>query len=453
MNAKDDEKEKRILNEIASHFNQYLKQGKRFNSSSFTQHIDPDLNIKKIDRLLRIHFILTKRSKYDNNVGVIDFVNVLPDRIRRIKTTVKLNTLLLEGEVRGNIEWCKTFQVRNNRDPKNKTLFVCNQIDRDYDIPENLVLKRVLQIVHDIIFKELQIETKKHDWLNEWIDEKELKEVIKSVYLKNIYVKRVNLKDVKINDRMINQAMKSRIPLYREAAELLSRYHKLMNYDLDPAEAKSLLKNTFIQPKDPDKLFELYWIIKIIKQFEPVELKLLEEGENCVATWKHNGYSYEIFHDAIKGTGFNFNKEPKDPSPPLEEDNYFNREYKAIQKYKQLTNTKDYSGTLRPDIILIRKDSTEFIDLVLVGEVKNTPDRDYALKGLKELLTYISLLQDQDDGEYIDKNASVFSPIGRIKGCLFTDDIPGDFINQDKCIYYIKFSDNQQKLIEILKGL
>jgi hypothetical protein len=449
MNAKSEEKERILLNKIASHFNQYLKQGKRFDPRSFTQHIDPNLNINRIDRLLRIHFILTK-TENDTQVGVIDFVNNLPDRIRRIKTTVKLNRILIDGEVRGKIEWCKTFQVRNNQDPKNKSLFVCNQIERDYDIPENLVLKRLLQIIHDIIFNELQIETKKYDWLNEWVDEKGLKEVIKLVYLRNVYVKRVDLKDFKINERVINQSLKSRIPLYREAAVLLSRYYKLMNYDLDDTEAKSLLKNTFIQPKDPNKLFELYWIIEIIQNFKNVQLELLEEGCTCVAHWKHNNSSYEIYHNSVMDAGFNFDTEIKNPTNSLGEGDYFNREYKIIRKYEELT-TKKYLGNLRPDIILKRKNSDGILDLILIGEVKYTKDIYYAHEGLQKLLTYVSLIREKS--EYIDNDASIFSLAGRIRGCLFIDEVPGFSLNEDACIRYIKFDDDQEKLTKILEGL
>jgi hypothetical protein len=446
-----------LLSKIAPFFNQYLKQG-TFDYRSFTQHIDPNLNIKNLDRLLRIHFILTKKkSENEGKIGVIDFVNDLHTRIRRIKTTVKLNTLLLDGEVRGNIEWCKTIQIRNNRDPKNKTLFVCNQIERDYNIPENLVLKRLLQIIHEIIFIELQNEIKdknkdkKYVWLKEWVEENELIEVINSVYLKNVYVKRVDLKDVIITDRMINQAKKSRIPLYREAGELLSRYYKLMNYDLDPTEATSLLKNTFIKPNDENKIFELYWIIQIIRQVEDtnVQLELIKEGNKCVANWKHNGYEYEIYHH----TPDFFKFVPKTlKQPNLEEGSYFSRECKVFEKYKKLTNL-NYFSFLIPDIILTRKIPNKPYDLILVGEVKYTEDESYARQGLKELLTYIALIQEKE-GEYIDNDTNVFSSSGLIRGYLFLADVPNFSINdENKCIRCIKFSDDAQNLKEFIRDL
>ena len=440
-------KERELLEKIAPSFNQFLKQGKKFKLSSFSQEIDPNLNIKDIQRLLRIHFVLTRKSEEDNNLGVIDFVSSLPERLRRIKTTVELKSIFLDGEVKGKIDWYKTVQMRYNRDPKSKTHFICNQTERNYDIPENLVLKRLLQIINGIIVEDLQYAIEnKYDWIHEWIDDKQLKEVLKSVYLRNIYLKRINLEDVVTDERMINRAMKSRTPLYREAAELLSRYNKLMNYEIDSNEAKSLLKNTFIRPGKITTLFELYWVIEMIQQFKDVQLQLLDEGSTCVAKWTHNGYSYEIYHNS--SAGFNFETNINNPPQSLSEGDYFVREFKSIKKFEELAQEK-YFGNLRPDIIVIIKNPVGIIDLIFIGEVKYTINHDYALQGLKELLTYVSLIQEQSG--HIDRDNAVFSSSGRIRGCLFVDDIPNFSIKHDECIRCIKFSDGVNTLIDLLE--
>ena len=446
MNA--NEKEKIILKKIADHFNQYLKQGKKFDYTSFSQDAELNLNIENIQRLLRIHFVLTK-TEDDGRVGIIDFIAALPERLRRFKTTVKLDTTLLDGEVKGNIEWYQTFQRRYQRDPNNKTLFVCNQTERDYDIPENLVLKELLRIIYTIIYEDLQTAIKnEYNWIHDWTDETQLKEILKSVFLKNVYLKRITLEKNPINERMIVRAMKSRLPLYREAAELLSRYNKLSNSELDDREAQSLLKNTFIKPNKIETLFELYWIIEIIHQFKDVHLELLEEGNTCVATWKHNGYNYEIYHNCCPDC-FVLKPNLTDPKN-LTEGDYFIREYKVIKKYEQLTD-KGYFGTLRPDIVLIRRKNLErTIDFVLVGEVKYTTNENYALQGLWELLTYVSLLQEKDN--YVDKDLVVFSSSGRIKGCLFLDDISNFTIKSDDCISCMKFGEPAEKLRDMIPG-
>ncbi len=95
-----------LLEEVADDFNQFLMYG---NLSSFTQKIEPNLNIDNLAKLLRIHYVLTM-SKDGGRVGVIDFVEQLTERLRRIKTTVKKETERFEGEVKGRINWKHTIR-------------------------------------------------------------------------------------------------------------------------------------------------------------------------------------------------------------------------------------------------------------------------------------------------------------------------------------------------------
>ena len=69
----------------------FLKSGDIYNLTSFTQKIDPNLNINDIRKLLRIHFVLTY-SNTETKAVVIDFIDCLSERIRRVKTTMKRET-------------------------------------------------------------------------------------------------------------------------------------------------------------------------------------------------------------------------------------------------------------------------------------------------------------------------------------------------------------------------
>ena len=62
-----------LLNEISDDLNQFLKNG---NFSSFSKKIDPNLNIVDLNKLLRIHFVLTKADKKNNKVGVINLFKI-----------------------------------------------------------------------------------------------------------------------------------------------------------------------------------------------------------------------------------------------------------------------------------------------------------------------------------------------------------------------------------------
>ena len=143
-----------LISDIAPELNTFLRSGNLINLTSFTKKIDPNLNINDLRKLLRIHFVLTSRkgnvenSEENNSVGVIDFIELLSERVRRIKTIMKRETEELIGEVKGRIRWEDILTRRFNCNPKDNTLFVCDRGERDYDISENLVLKRLLQIIH-----------------------------------------------------------------------------------------------------------------------------------------------------------------------------------------------------------------------------------------------------------------------------------------------------------------
>ena len=331
----------RLLEEITDDLNQFLKQG---NLTSFSKKIDPNLNIDRIEKLLRIHFVLTSKDD-SNEFGVIDFIKQLPQRLRRIKTTVKQETEIFDGGVRGRINWNDTIKQRYNQDPNGKTLFVCDKREKNYNIPENIVLKSLLQIVHKIVYYDLRVAFEhEYEWLKGWAKEKELKEVLNQLFFRNVYLKRIDLTNTTVTDRMISSASKSRIPLYREAAFLLSRYRKLMNYELDQREAKELLINTFIKPEKIEVLFELYWAIKIIKQFENAIFQLIEQGSNIVAKWESDGYRYIMYHNS---TGiFGLKEGIEDLNKKLgNKDNYLGRELKVLEKLEQMAQIKS-DGTV-----------------------------------------------------------------------------------------------------------
>lgn len=428
----------RLLDEIADEFNQFLKYG---DLSPFSKEIDPNLNIDNIEKLLRIHFVLTSK-KDSTEIGVIDFIKQLPQRLRRIKTTVKQETEIFDGGVRGRINWNDTIKQRYNQDPNGKTLFVCDKREKNYNIPENIILKSLLQIVHKIVYSDLSVAFKnEYEWLKGWVKEKELKDVLNQLFFRNVYLKRIDLTNTIVTDRMISSASKSRIPLYREAAFLLSRYRKLMNYELDPREAKELLINTFIKPEKIDVLFELYWAIKIIKQFKNAIFQLIEPGSNIVAKWESDGYRYVMYHNS---TGiFGLKESIEDLNKKLgNRDNYLGRELKVLEKIEQMAQIKPDKSLWggRPDIILEKYGKADKIMSVFIGEVKYTDDWNYAIQGLKELLEYMALIKKK--GVYIENYANLFGKLKMVKGGLFLDKIKNLNIKSDEEIQIVMFGED-----------
>ena len=415
-----------LLAEVANDFSQYLMKGEFMDIGSFTEKIEPNLNIDNIEKLLRIHFVLTKKQQHTNReVGVIDFIEELPQRMRRIKTTVKQKTETLNGEVKGRIRWKDTLEARFNRNPKDTTTYVCDLRQRNYAIPENLVLKELLGIIHGIVETDLKgAFDAEYPWLNQWIDKKQLRNALKQLYLRNVYLKRIDLSNNKITDRVIGRAINSRVPLYREAALLLSEYRRLMNFELNPEEARELLTNTFIGPDRTEVLFELYWTLKIIKQYGHVKLQLIEPGKNIVAKWKSDDHEYIIYHDCTGSRDFGFKEVINELEKVLADktDNYFGRELKVFKEFNQMTNGNQTVWGGRPDIVLEKYSLRDNkLESTFLGEVKYTNNREYAEQGLRELLEYIALIRY--NGKYFTAYNNLFGGQDDIRGCLFLDKV------------------------------
>lgn len=449
-----------LLTEIADDFCQFLRQG-QINVQSFANKSQPNLNIDDVRKLLRIHFALTK-SDDPENPGVIDFLEKLPQRIRRIKTTVSHRKNRFDGEIRGRICWKSTIGMRFREYPDDKTTYICKQREKNFDIPENLILKKLLRIIYEIISEDLKVAIEqKYGWVKEWFaDDESLIKILNDVFFRNIYLRRITLVQEEITPRMISNAKKSRKPLYREAAHLLERFYQLMNYDLNEREVRELLENTFIKPEKTEVLFEFYWAIKIVKAFQEespdrLAFKLLEPGSSVVAEWEHGDYRYKLYHDSTGS--FTFHENLKDHITGEEDDNYISREILVLRALSEMVNVSE-GDTLwggRPDIVLEKytKETTPELIGILIGEVKYTQSKDYAIQGLRELLEYIGLVRestkDKNVCKYIlDKEnlfANITSNIPSVRGVLFTDNIDDLNIYTDntKDIYIHQFGENK----------
>jgi len=194
-------------------------------SGFFSPSRDLDLYFDYLDLLIRIEFILRKE--------VLHFIVELPNRIRSIKTIVLKNPELVKGRIDGKINWHSTIKTRMSQNPLDKTSFVIERVERYFNIPENLVLKETLSILFSIIYDDLPIaieHSEKYPNLRQLVRKKGLREIIREIFLKNIYIRRITLDErQKINDRMISDTLKARSALYREAAQLLGAYRKLIN--------------------------------------------------------------------------------------------------------------------------------------------------------------------------------------------------------------------------------
>lgn len=434
--------EEALLEAIAEDFHTYLRKGVRFDRVIGSAH--DDLDIDDVETLLRIHFVLTDAEDDPARVGVLDFMRRLEDRIRRMKTTTAPQSLQHRGEVRGRINWQETVKTRARAGRIDEPVFVCTQPEEHYNIDENLVVKRLLTIIYSIVTEDLAhaLENPEgYEWLEPWVTPAEnsgsralesAAELLGRIYEQNIYLQRIDVRDVELTDRTIESVKRSRSQFYQDAAVLLDRYRQLLTHELDSTEAREILNQTLIAPEQPETLFELYWIFRILEAYDDVEYRLLTDSRDrpsTIATWVKDGSRFVLSHDAT-GAGLTFRESIG--SAAIEPDGYLYRMKEVHTKWNALSEQlldRSGSDTLwggRPDIVLEQYSVTDSgsseLEQVFVGEVKYTQDIDYVATGLRELLEYMAFVKRAGTKEYVESPDNVLESID-VKGLLFADDI------------------------------
>lgn len=374
-----------------------------------------DLNIEGLEQLLNIHFLM------DSNVQ--NYIHSLSYNMRKFNSSVTSKESLNRSVIKGRVSWGKTIQVRSNINPKDKSIFMCNENFKNYNTNENIVLKEFIEILYNIFNTYDVSQLAKYKSL----DVIKFRESIERIYLKNIYLSRVNLKKHKLNNRMIENVSNNRNQLYSEAAKLLKFYRKIIS--LDEETIRNMFKTTFIEVADHSTLFELYWVLKIIKDNSQNKTLYVLDGDKStkVASWEKNNYLYTIYHNSSGSQDISFNVNIDEIRGV--ENEVTEKQIKIIEETNDLAKkifhgVEDkysllYNG--RPDILIeIRELLTGDLKEIIVGEVKHTLDKNYAIEGLKELLEYVNFIKT--------KTASGFRYISNqqgitVKGILCLDNI------------------------------
>lgn len=407
-----------MLEEISDELIIYLKQGS-IKVDSFFKKID--LNINNFDQLLRIHFLLKEEVK--------EFIEDLPHLIRNIKTSTQKTNREVNGEIRGRIDWQATISNRSKNAYTNKNTFVCQQVDKDYNIKENLVLKKFLNIINKILYNDLNSSWNDYTWLSDWFNKDGLFKNFEQIMNKNVYLKRISLDNIIISERMIVDSKKSRNYLYRKAAELLEFYYDYIennSWQKNEEEIIKLLNKSFIQPEKDSVLFELYWVIKLIRaNAGDYSLELLGGGDNLTAQWYRGNYKYSLYHDSTASKDLNWKVDlaeiSSSPDPYLKRKVSSYREALEISSiFNSKLSSSYWSG--RPDIIIeIRNRNDNSLKKLVVAEVKYTINHETAKGGLKELLDYLYLVKDSNH-QYFDLRENKIE----IEGLLLVDQITNE---------------------------
>ncbi len=454
--------EEALLGEIADDFQTYLRKGVRFDRVIGSAYAD--LDIDDIETLLRIHFVLTDAEDDSSEVGVLDFMRQLEDRIRQMKTTTAPESFQYRGEIRGQIDWQGTVKTRARAGRLDEPMFVCTQPEEHYNIDENLVLKQLLTIIHEIVTDDLAYAVDNpegYDWLNEWVmphtsgsgrGVESAAEMLDRIYEQNIYLQRINATEADITDRTIESVKRSRSQFYQDAAILLDRYRQLINHELDSTEARDILNHTLIAPANTDTLFELYWVFRVLDAFENVKYRVLTDSRDrpsTIATWEQDGSRFVLSHDAT-GEGLSFSESIG--SEDIEPDGYLYRMNEVFSRWQTISEDllgRGGSGSLwggRPDIVLERYREAEAggteLEQVFLGEVKYTQNTDYVATGLRELLEYMAFVKRSATDEYVESADNLLESVD-VKGLLFVDELSRETpANRDEDVKIIQYPES-----------
>jgi len=375
-----------------------------------------DERFEEYELLLDLHFVLLPE--------VVEFVEQLPKRIRSIRTETQSVSRVRRGTVDGKINWGETIKHRYSQNPRDSSLFVCDNRTLDYDTGENLVLKRVLAVVHRTLREADTYLHQNYDWVESRWNE-QLVDQLKRIFERNVHVRRIrDPKAYEPTDRMVTEAANSRQALYRDAASILQTHQRL--HDGHPEAIRRLLDKTAITPDDEDTLFELFVLFRFVATLEELSeesatFNTIRSGRQEVARIEGDT-EIVLYHDSsAPDRDLSFLAYPDEESDDLSRTEKVQTTARSVAN-QYFANQEFTNHTGRPDLIVLEvnqpeSDGREY----LITEVKNSTRRDTIRQGIKETLEYLAFLR-VDDEFVFDADSS---------GAYFGDGSNGLLVIQD----------------------
>lgn len=394
----------RMIEEIKSELLYYFRNG--YLNLKFFFEFD-DVRFANFKDILKIHFIISKEAN--------DFTRTLEKYLSEFKHSTTLNKDIYINEIRGKVDWNRTFKTRMNTGNHSSNIFVSDNVDKLYVTKENIILKKSIEILYNIIYKEIGMSRfEDYEWYS---NGKKISRIVSTLYNSNIYIKRIDISKIKITDKMINDVTKSRNKLYRDAAKIVKFYKALMENNLN--YINELLSYTYIEMKNENEVFELYSIIKYIRNNyvdQNVEFNIIDGNENYLASIDA-GFDSKIiiYHNRSASKYLDFKVTVND----IQGENEYLKNLRRINsqtnrfKTMQNMNTSNLIWSGRPDLIILKL-SGDVLEEITIGEIKYTKDINYTMIGFEELCEYLTFVKPihQSESSY------------RLNGILFVEDVP-----------------------------
>jgi hypothetical protein len=408
-----------------------------------------DGRFEEYEDLVRLHFLL--RS------DVVEFVQKLPRRLRNIETATENVSRTTRGAVEGRIDWPGTVKQRHARNPRDRSLFVCERRSENYDTDQNLVLKRLLAVVHETLTSCADLFERGYDWVTDrWQESLELVDLLRNVFERNVHVTRIREPAAyEPTERMLQRAAASRSDLYREAASLLEDYRASLRAEEDAIA--DLLRDTAITPDDEETLLELYVLFRYVSTIEGMSdeqftLRTIQSGSQEVARMERDEQEVVLYHDNSGGhRGLSFVPEEfETPREELSRAGVIQREAQSVaESYFRDRELRQSTG--RPDVIVLEVRDDEQRKY-LVTEIKNSTNYDTVRSGIKETLEYLAFLRQDDDLVFEDER-----PFGSgWNGLLVIQDLEGEetaSLDDQQSIRILQASEVEAQLKRVLENV
>lgn len=408
---------------------------------------DLDERFDDFETLVQLHFLLRP--------DVVRFVEELPPRLRNIKTQTSNVSKISKGAVDGRIDWGATVQERYSQNPRDTSLFVCEHRSENYDIDENLVLKKLVSVIYNGLEACSPYFQQDYDWVTDrWRNNTDLIESMQRIFERNVHIRRIRSPDeYELTERMLQRATESREEIYTEAAHLLRQYQSTLRGEQDAI--KELLEQTAITPDDDETLFELFVLFRYISAIEErsaseFTLQTIESGSQEVARLQNSdGDDIVLYHDSSardRKLSFISDVKEKDSEKLSRTERIQTEADKVTNTYFPDENFRTVTG--RPDVIVLEIDRENERDY-LITEVKDSKRPETIRAGITETLEYLAFLRDS--GTLVHSESEMFG--SGWNGVLVIQDLDEKEtagIHEQQSIRILQASEIDEKLDTIL---
>lgn len=423
-----------------------------FSEDRLASEIKPDGLDERFDdyeSLIRLHFVLRP--------DVVDFVESLPKRLRSVKTQTENTTRTSRGRVDGRIDWSATIRKRHSTNPRDTSLFVCQNRSESYDIDENVVLKQLLSVIYTTLKDCGQHLRREYEWVTDrWQENLALVDTMIDLFERNVHVTRIrDPEEYEPTERMLQRTSESREPVYREAVKLLRTYRSSLAGEEDAI--RELLDETAITPNDEETLLELYVLFRFIATIEELEggefrLRTIDSGSQEIARMVDGDREIVLYHDNSAGDrGLRFaSSEPDKERSELTRAEMVKREAREV--------TAEYFGTevssvwtKRPDVIVLEVQGDERTEY-LITEIKNSARKETIQHGIEETLEYLAFLQQ--DREFVYEKDTDYIGAGW-NGLLVIQDVEEKTrdLRDQRSIRILQAAEVEDELEEVLRNV